>query len=95
MNRKELEQEYINLGNVLSTYYPNKSFQNHCYWRIALDNTLHEQWNKQISSPAYKNLTDEQLVNTIDLLRLYIKDEELLEKHNRLSLIYRGKISVS
>lgn len=84
-----------NLGNELPRYYPNKSFQNHCYWRIALDNAVGAQWNEKISSPAYKNITDEQLQKTLGFLRLYIKDEMTLEKNNRQSLIYRGKINAS
>ncbi len=95
MNREKLEKDYKNLGNELPTFYPNKSFQNHCYWRIALDNTVGAQWNKKISSPAYKNLTDEQLQKTLEFLRLYIRDEKTLEQHNRQSLIYRGKINAS
>ncbi len=93
MNREELEQEYKKLGNELPKLYPYKSFQNHCYWRIALDNSVGGQWNKQISSPAYKNLTDEQLQKTLELLRLYNKDEKTLEKHNKQSLFCRGKIN--
>jgi len=95
MNRREMEREYKSLGNELPQYHPNKSFQNHCYWRIALDNAVGEQWNKKISSPAYKKITDEQLLKTNQFLRLYIKDRKLLEKHNEQSLIYRGKSSAS
>ena len=92
MNRSELEQEYKRLGNQLPEIYPNKNFKNHCYWRISLDNTVGAQWNTKISSPAYKNLTDEQLQNTVDLMQSYIKDENQLEKDNQQSLIYRNKI---
>ena len=93
MNREKLEKEYKRLGNELPKRYLHKSFQNHCYWRIALDNSVGDQWNKKISSPAYKNLTNEQLQKTVDFLRQYNKDEKTLEKHNKQSLIYRGKIN--
>jgi len=92
MDRSELERAYEDLGNQLSKVYPDKNFQNHCYWRISLDNIVGAKWNKKISSPAYKNLTDEQLIKVVRLLHSYIKDEEQLEKDNYQSLIYRRKI---
>jgi hypothetical protein len=84
-------QEYFNLGAALPLHYPNLNFDNHCYWRIALDNTLQAKWKDKIPAPAYKNITEEQLDFVIHLLKSYQNDEQLLLDHNKISLGYRGK----
>ncbi|AZQ43155.1 acetyltransferase [Nonlabens ponticola] len=92
MERDGLHKRYFELGNELPDIYPSKSFQNHCYWRIALDQVISDKWNHKLDSPAYKNLSDEQLQQVIELLEHYKDDEVLLEKHNKQSLRYRGKV---
>lgn len=85
-------QQYFDLGNELVNRYPLLQLDNHCYWRIALDNTLGGKWKDQIPSPAYKHLTDEQLDYVIHLLKSYKTNQQLLFDHNQISLRYRGKI---
>lgn len=85
------QQQYFALGNELPRIYPHLNFDNHCYWRIALDNTLQGKWKDKIPSPAYKHLTEEQLDYVIYLLKSYKNDEQLLQEHNQNSLRYRGK----
>lgn len=89
LEHKEL---YFSLGNELAQLYKQLDFQNHCYWRIALDNTLSAKWKDVIPAPAYKNLTEEQFNHVIGLLKKYKEDKELLLKHNRRSLEMRGKM---
>ncbi|WOI22354.1 acetyltransferase [Nonlabens ulvanivorans] len=84
-------QEYLDLGNALPNQYYHLKFDNHCYWRIALDNTLFAKWSDVIPAPAYRNISEDQLDYAIHLLKSYQKDEQLLIEHNRISLIYRGK----
>jgi hypothetical protein len=88
VNHKAL---YFGLGNELPEIHKHLNFENHCYWRIALDNTLSAKWKDVIPAPAYKNLTKEQFSHVIQLLKSYKVDEELLLKHNCISLMYRGK----
>ena len=91
MSRKsELSYEaYQGLPEKLASHYINLNFDNHCYLRIALDNTLGVKWDTKISRPAYRNLTMEQLNSVIHLLRRYFYDEALLLQHNTRSLEYR------
>lgn len=92
MNRQHLEQAYFELGNKLPTLYPGLSFRNHCYWRIALDITMGDQWNNKLESPAYKNLSSDQLSHVVNLLQSYQSDVKKLQQHNLESLTYRGKL---
>ena len=90
MNLKK-KQLYFDLGNQLPKIHQHLNFENHCYWRIALDNTLNAKWKDVVSSPAYKNISEEQLNHVIHLLESYKEDEQLLLEHNKISLTYRGK----
>ncbi|MBZ9778987.1 acetyltransferase [Psychroflexus sp. CAK8W] len=87
----EKRELYFSLGNELPKIYSHLNFANHCYWRIALDNTLHAKWKDVIPAPAYKNISEEQYDHVIHLLKSYKEDEQLLLDHNRISLTYRGK----
>lgn len=82
---------YFDLGNQLPKIHRHLNFDNHCYWRIALDNTLQAKWKDKVAAPAYKNVTKEQFDHIIHLLKTYKEDEKLLLEHNRISLAYRGK----
>ena len=84
-------QQYFDLGNELPRKHQHLNFDNHCYWRIALDNTLKAKWKDKIPSPAYRNLTEEQLDFVLHLLKSYKNDEQLLMEHNKISLSFRGK----
>ncbi|MGB3182403.1 MAG: hypothetical protein WBB45_13515 [Cyclobacteriaceae bacterium] len=85
------EDQYFRLARQLEKRYPDSSFRDHCYWRIALDNTLQAKWDTVIKRPAYKHLDGQQMKQVISLLQAYEADEELLKKHNRKSLQYRKK----
>lgn len=87
----ELERAYFQLGNKLPEVYQDRGFDNHCFWRIALDNVIGDKWNRQVKSPAYKHLSNDQLECVINLLNKYLVDPTLLERHNTNSLAWRGK----
>ena len=89
VDRQELENLYFDLAQKLEFRYHEFSFQNHCYWRIALDNAMQGRWDFQISRPAYKHLSIEQLKRTVSFLQSYLIDRELLLEHNQKSLDYR------
>lgn len=88
-----LQEEYLDLGRKLAQAYPQKSFQNHCYWRIALDNTLGGRWDELRRRPAYRHLSPSELQQAVRLLQAYLEDETLLLRHNNNSLRWRGKVS--
>ncbi len=89
--RDQLEKEYFELGNLLPKFYPDLNFENHCYWRIALDNAVKQRWTNTVDRPAYKNISTSLLEETVRLLNTYKTDQKLLEKHNEISLKYRDK----
>jgi len=88
----EYYHTYQNLPEKLTKKYADLNFQNHCYLRIALDNTFQAKWDTKIKKPAYKNLNKEELSKVIILLKAYFDDKELLLKHNLNSLRFRGKL---
>ena len=51
---------YLHLPEDLAAQYTHKRLDNHCYLRIALDNTVGAKWDTQVQRPAYKNITPEQ-----------------------------------
>ncbi|MEM8893098.1 MAG: acetyltransferase [Bacteroidota bacterium] len=89
--RRILINQYFMLANSLEKVYPESSFKNHCYWRIALDNVLSAKWDTVISRPAYASLSQQQLEKVIQLLKFYMSDQALLTRHNLISLSYRSR----
>ncbi|XLS30589.1 acetyltransferase [Flavobacteriaceae bacterium M23B6Z8] len=92
---KEYYNAYKQLPERLTEVYPDLNFDNHCYLRIALDNTLGAKWDTIIERPAYKNLNAEQSLMVRELLSSYEQDKELLLEHNRKSLEWRKKLKKS
>ncbi|MEM9896585.1 MAG: acetyltransferase [Bacteroidota bacterium] len=87
--RSALVQKYFELAALLEEQNPGLTFRNHCYWRIALDNTVLTKWDTVMKRPAYQHLTTEQLAFAVRLLANYLDDKELLLRHNRVSLRFR------
>ena len=85
-------QTYQYLPEELAKQYGTLRFDNHCYLRIALDNTFQAKWDTVLKRPAYKNLNEAELQNVLKLLKMYKKDQELLLTHNQNSLQWRKKI---
>ena len=88
---KEYYQTYQGIPEELPKLYPDLSFDNHCYLRIGLDHLFQNKWDLKLKRPAYKNLTKEQLNKLIQVLEKYKSDKQLLLKHNKESLGFRGK----
>jgi hypothetical protein len=89
---KDLQNRYFVLGNELESRYPHLNFKNHCYWRIALDNTVQAKWDQRIKRrPAYLNLSNDQLKRVVILLEEYLQNQELLLMHNQTSLRFRTR----
>jgi len=88
---RQYHDTYQNLPEKLPKIYPELNFDNHCYLRIALDNTFSAKWDIKINRPAYKNLNDNQLEEVLKLLQQYQTKKDLLLEHNQNSLIWRRK----
>lgn len=89
MSEETLVEKYFILAKKLEKTYPETEFKDHCFWRIALDNTLKNQWNEVIERPAYEHLSLIQLQKVIHKLESYLKDKGLLLDDNQRSLNYR------
>ncbi|KAF2219756.1 6-O-methylguanine DNA methyltransferase [Elsinoe ampelina] len=67
----------------------------HCFARIILDNVIGKDkpWNQVIKSPAYKNMSEDQLREAIELGEKIAKGEAGLVELDERSLEVRGKAS--
>lgn len=83
------QKAYLGLPELLAEQYADLNFDNHCYLRIALDNTIGAKWDTKIPRPAYKHLSIKQLDKVLNLLRQYQMDKTVLLIHNQISLDYR------
>ena len=64
----------------------------HCFMRIVLDHAVGRRWTDVVQSPAYKNLTDEQLRRAVAAAeRMLDEGPETARVLNRASLDARGK----
>ena len=87
-----LSEEIIQISNQLDEQFAKElNFRNHCYLRIAYDNTVKNKWDIIVNKPFTKNATEEQLKDALLLLNKYVKDKQLLLSHNDLSLGFREK----
>jgi len=86
---KQYYDTYQNLPEELVNIYPNLNFENHCYLRIALDNTFQTKWDTVIDRPAYKNLSPSKMDKVLKLLKHYKTDYKQLVEHNRNSINWR------
>lgn len=84
-----LRKLYFDKGAQLEALYTDTSWKNHCFWRIALDNIVHERWNLVVPRPAYQHLSQHQLEEVVALLERYKHDRNLLEQHNSRSMTLR------
>ena len=91
-NRASIKNEIIRLSNLLDLKFATElNFKNHCYLRIAYDNTANNKWDNVIAKPFIKNANEVQLNNALFLLNKYTSDKELLLEHNLISLAFRKK----
>ena len=92
-NKDLIKNEIIKLSNLLDEQFAKElNFRNHCYLRIAYDNAVNNKWDNVIAKPFIKNAKEEQLKNTLLLLKSYVSNKKLLLEHNILSLKFRSKL---
>ncbi|KAG6355062.1 hypothetical protein INS49_004143 [Diaporthe citri] len=85
-----------NLAKAKDAAQPKWPVQlDHCFARIILDNAVGKDrpWNQVLKSPAYKNMSREQLGSAIALGEKLSKGEEDLVALDERSLFLRGKKS--
>ena len=91
-NKISIKNEIIRLSNLLDAHYASElNFRNHCYLRIAYDNTVNNKWDNVVAKPFIKNASEDQLNSVVGLLKNYTINKDLLIKHNLLSLAFRQK----
>lgn len=91
-SKDDVGNEIKRLSNSLEKQFETQlNFKNHCYLRIAYDNTANNKWDNVIAKPFIKNANEAQLKNAVFLLNKYTSDRELLLKHNLVSLAFRKK----
>ena len=101
MNEKTaLQDEYLRLTReVLPRRAREEGWvlrHDHCFMRVLLDHVFDDCWYRHLDrrQPAYRQLTEQQLAEAVDLAReiLYTGDR-LLKAMNDRSLRLRGKAS--
>ena len=91
-NKVFILDQIVKVSNLLDEQYSKElNFRNHCYLRIAYDNTLKNKWDNVIEKPFIKNANEEQLQSALALLKSYISNKKLLIEHNISSLQFRNK----
>lgn len=63
----------------------------HCFQRIVLDAICGGVWYDTIPRPAYKNLSYDQAVRSVELCRYIIEGRVDLHQLNQQSLVWRNK----
>ena len=66
--------------------------EDHCFQRIVLDTICGGVWYQHLKRPAYKNLTNEQAHQAVQLCQDIIEGSADLWQLNRQSLLWRGKL---
>lgn len=91
IEKKQLIIEIKKLSNLLDNQYNNElNFRNHCYLRIAYDNTVQDKWDNKIAKPFVKFATNLQLQNAVELLNKYVSNKLTLLSDNDKSLNFRS-----
>jgi hypothetical protein len=93
-----LQKQYLDLINH---QLPLKAQQtsmpvrfNHCFARIVLDNLFNDCWYNHLSRqrPAYQQLNETQLKGAITIARAMLRQPKNVERLNKKSLRWRGKL---
>ena len=88
----ELRSKYKSLVIELEEKYPNSSFKDHCYWRIANDCATQSKWSDLVARPYYKNATEAFLERSVMFLEYMLISYNNVLRLNRYSLRKRKKI---
>ena len=91
-DKNDLISEIKKLSNQLDTQYNLElNFRNHCYLRIAYDNTVNNKWDITVKRPFTKYASEHQLETALNFLKLYLSDKKKLLNDNEISLAFRKK----
>lgn len=68
--------------------------EDHCFGRVVLDNLFEDEWTDHVAdSPAYENLSPEELRSAIEIAdRLLTDGRPAVETLNENSLRWRGEL---
>ena len=88
--RQDAIAEYKRLGDELRNHHkPPMRFFNHCFWRIANDYVVGQQWDRVIRSPFIEHASNETLAKSVSTLNSMF-NEQVLKDLNQISLRLRG-----
>lgn len=91
IEKTKLIYEIKRLSNLLDNQYCKElNFRNHCYLRIAYDNSTQDKWDNIVNKPFVKYATSFQLQSAVDLLNKYLLDKLTLLSDNGKSLDFRN-----
>ena len=91
-NKNDLISEIKKLSNHLDIQYNLElNFRNHCYLRIAYDNTVNNKWDIVVKRPFTKYASEQQLETAVNYMKLYKIDKNKLLHDNEISLAFRKK----
>lgn len=90
MEKNSLIIEIKNLANLLDAQYDSElTFRNHCYLRIAYDNTVQQKWDAAVKKPFVKYASIDNLKYAVGLLNKYRINKTKLLLDNEKSLGFR------
>ena len=98
-NMQDLVNSYLHLTKEILPSLARSSRQDwpvredHCFQRIVLDTICNGVWYEHLDSPAYKNLTLNEVQRAVDLCYEIAEGHADLRQLNNQSLIWRGKRS--
>ena len=91
-NKNILISDIKKLSNLLDKQYNLElNFRNHCYLRIAYDAVFQDKWDCIVKKPFTKFANEEQLIQAIQLLKIYQNDKSKLLLDNQQSLVFRQR----
>ena len=95
-HKKNLRELLHYAKNVLPSIASTKKntwpiHHDHCFLRVILDNIVGCAWYEVIPSPAYKNLTDEQVSAALCLAKQIATESVSLHTLNQRSKQWRSK----
>ncbi len=95
-HKKNLREFLHYAKNVLPSIASTKKntwpiHHDHCFLRVILDNIVGCAWYEFIPSPAYKNLTDEQVSAALCLAKQIATESVSLHTLNQRSKQWRNK----
>ncbi|MEM9831149.1 MAG: hypothetical protein AAF944_10960 [Bacteroidota bacterium] len=100
MQIHQFYQEYLRLTNEVLPQMASQQCLpvrfNHCFQRIILDTLFEDCWYNHLDRtskiPAYRQLSEDQLVQAVTIARSMVDSSQTVNRLNRQSLVYRGKI---